>query len=225
MTDQSILADDGDIDLYCLNCGYNLRGLSGDPRRCPECFYANPVGDLHMPADVIRKQLRRMETAPSYCLGSVLVLGPCLASMISIILVHGHDPAGLSCAGLIFVVLVGVWAIGAIRFRASCQHKSGWFAALMKFHAYGLIMGVLMVASELSCLWVLWELSSPSTSWVFLVAQVLACIMLLVLTWFAVVWGYRKAKEDVEPLQREVAVTIARNQMRERMAHQKGRKF
>lgn len=27
-----------DIDLYCLQCGYNLRGQSGDPRRCPECF-------------------------------------------------------------------------------------------------------------------------------------------------------------------------------------------
>ena len=225
VTDQTIPADDSDVDLYCLNCGYNLRGLSGDPRRCPECFYLNPVGDLHLPAEVITKQLRDMETAPSFCLGSVLVLGPCLASMISIIFVQGHDPAALSCAGIILVVLVGVWAVGAIRFRSSCQRNPGWFTALMKFHAYGLIMGVLMVGSVLFCLWVLSESSSPTSSWLSLAAQVLACIMLFVFTWFAVIWGYRKAKEDVEPLQRDVAVTIARNHLRKRMAHQKGRKF
>src|SRR3989442_10695322 len=32
-----------DIDLYCLECGYNLRGLSGDPRRCPEIVTAQIV--------------------------------------------------------------------------------------------------------------------------------------------------------------------------------------
>ena len=35
-----------DRDLYCLQCGYNLRGLSGDPRRCPECGHMNPLGDI-----------------------------------------------------------------------------------------------------------------------------------------------------------------------------------
>ncbi len=225
VTDQPTLADDADIDLYCLHCGYNLRGLCGDPRRCPECFYLNPMGDLHLPADLITKQLRAMETAPSFCLGSILVIGPCLASIISIIFVRGHDPAALVCGGVTFAAFVSVWAVGAIRFRASCQHKSGWFAALMKFHAYGLIMGVLMVGSVLFCMWVLSELSRPTSSGLSLAVKVLACIMLIVLTCFAVKWGNRKAKEDVEPLQREVAVTIARNHLRKRMAHQHGRKM
>ncbi|MHC4235736.1 MAG: hypothetical protein ACYSUQ_11520, partial [Planctomycetota bacterium] len=36
-------------DLYCLECGYNLRGIAGDPRRCPECWYANSVADMRIP--------------------------------------------------------------------------------------------------------------------------------------------------------------------------------
>ena len=49
-----------DRDLYCLTCGYNLRGLSGDPVRCPECGNLNPIGDVEIPAEIITKQLRRM---------------------------------------------------------------------------------------------------------------------------------------------------------------------
>jgi hypothetical protein len=50
-----------DRDLYCLKCGYNLRGLSGDPVRCPECGYDNPIADVEIPADLIAAQLKKME--------------------------------------------------------------------------------------------------------------------------------------------------------------------
>ena len=30
-----------DEDLYCLSCGYNVRGLTGNPIRCPECGDSN----------------------------------------------------------------------------------------------------------------------------------------------------------------------------------------
>ncbi|MHC4443198.1 MAG: hypothetical protein ACYTF1_09325 [Planctomycetota bacterium] len=63
----------GDIDLYCLQCGYNLRGHTGDPRRCPECGSLNPVGDLVLPAPLIKAQLRRMETAPTLCVGASVI--------------------------------------------------------------------------------------------------------------------------------------------------------
>lgn len=33
---------DNDTDRYCRLCGYNLRGLSGDSVRCPECGKLNP---------------------------------------------------------------------------------------------------------------------------------------------------------------------------------------
>ena len=44
-----------DLDLYCLECGYNLRGHSGDPRRCPECFHLNSVGDAELSAEMISR--------------------------------------------------------------------------------------------------------------------------------------------------------------------------
>ena len=59
-------------DLYCLRCGYNLRGLSGDPVRCPECAFLNPLGDAEIPAALISRQLKRMETAPASCVACVL---------------------------------------------------------------------------------------------------------------------------------------------------------
>lgn len=35
-----------DTDAYCRRCTYNLRGLSGDPVRCPECGQLNTLTDL-----------------------------------------------------------------------------------------------------------------------------------------------------------------------------------
>jgi hypothetical protein len=35
-----------DFDARCVRCGYRLRGLSGDPVRCPECFFENPRAEL-----------------------------------------------------------------------------------------------------------------------------------------------------------------------------------
>jgi hypothetical protein len=35
-----------DFDARCLRCSYRLRGLAGDPIRCPECFLANSRAEL-----------------------------------------------------------------------------------------------------------------------------------------------------------------------------------
>ena len=53
------LAPDGAIaaDVFCLNCGYNLRGLTGDPVRCPECGHSNPLAEAVLPAWAIRRAI------------------------------------------------------------------------------------------------------------------------------------------------------------------------
>lgn len=70
------------VDLYCLECGYNLRGLSGDPRRCPECGYLNPVGELGLTAEAVSRQLRGFENAPMLCVVSMLCAAPAILMVI-----------------------------------------------------------------------------------------------------------------------------------------------
>src|SRR5437870_5646396 len=71
-----------DEDLYCLTCGYNLRGLPCvDPARCPECGEMNPLGDVLIPAEWIRTALRAMETSPTMCVACAVLfafVAPCI---------------------------------------------------------------------------------------------------------------------------------------------------
>lgn len=62
------------LDLYCLECGYNLRGQSGDPRRCSECGHHNSVEDLEVPAKLIRRALRQLESGAALCGASASTL-------------------------------------------------------------------------------------------------------------------------------------------------------
>ena len=68
-----------DVDLYCLHCGYNLRGLSGDPRRCPECGQFSPLGEAAVPGPFLRRSQRRLRAPPSLCVvdGFFCILGLC----------------------------------------------------------------------------------------------------------------------------------------------------
>ena len=89
-----------DIDLYCLSCGYNLRGLSGDPINCPECGSLNPVGDVEIPAPIIAEQLRKMETSPAICLAAVLVFGMYVETVAAIVRIVGSPLSALPWGGV-----------------------------------------------------------------------------------------------------------------------------
>ena len=66
--------DDPNRNLYCFGCGYNLRGLSGDPRRCPECAKLNAMVDLEVPAEMINRTLRRIQTGPALSTSAFVAL-------------------------------------------------------------------------------------------------------------------------------------------------------
>jgi len=70
--------NDADLDLYCLNCGYNLRGLSGDP-----------MSVMTVPAGAVARELRRMETAPTVCVAATLA-ALLFAGMITLVLLKGR---------------------------------------------------------------------------------------------------------------------------------------
>jgi len=208
-----------DIDLYCLKCGYNLRGLSGDPRRCPECFHMNPVGDLEIPAAIISRQLRKMETAPTLCIAAVLFGGISLPLSIVVLLdvVTRADPA-TCCFHVMTLIALVVWSVCVVRFRSSCLGKSGWFGVLMRFHAFSLVLVCLVTAAAVLLHWFL-EQAFPSgtqgvTDVLGLLAKSVACLLFLLgLVWILHML-HRRAKGNMEQLQREVAVTLARTTVR-----------
>ena len=152
-----------DRDLYCLTCGYNLRGLSGDPLRCPECGKLNPLGDVEIPAEIISAQLRRMETAPALCVLAVVLSVPVHALFwigLSQVAQFGFRDAGeLFCPGIPAVALLLVWLGFAASFRSSCLGKFGWKAALGKYHFYGLLLSGLICALIIAGAWVAWYLA------------------------------------------------------------------
>jgi len=219
-----------DIDLYCLNCGYNLRGLSGDPRRCPECGFMNPMGDLEIPAPIIRQQLRKMETGPTLCVGCVLVIGV-LSLPVALILAEGIDHLDgepLVCFGIPMSVAAMVWLSGVSSFRDSCRGKPGWGWLLWRFHCYGVILalavGLPIVVGTQFLVSQTWRELKDGTGVLSQAAE--GVVLLLGVVWVGLLlllirWGNAQAKKDIEPMQREVAVEIARTWVRQRLATQR----
>ena len=120
-------------DLYCLSCGYNVRGLDGDPVRCPECGHHNRLRDLLVPAEEIKRSLRRLETGAAMCgaMPAVLLffLFPLLACIVFGI---SKPPSHWYLVIILALVLlcVFVWITGVSLFRASCDGKPGWVATV-----------------------------------------------------------------------------------------------
>ncbi len=114
-----------DEDLFCLRCGYNLRGLSGDPCTCPECGAGNVLADLRIPAKVIAAQLYKMETLPTVCVAGMVGFAAGF-----VITVHG----GMPCGVVLLVPAPFVWVVAVYRFGVACGFKPGWVAVLAWYH-------------------------------------------------------------------------------------------
>jgi len=215
-----------DYNLYCLTCGYNLRGLSGDPIRCPECGNLNPVGDVELPAPIIDRQLRNMETAPTVCVAAVLFGLPSVAWSVRLLVAavrHGYSLDGVIFLGTTGVLCAIVWTASMVVFRKSCVGKPGWGGVLLHYHLYGLLLCSLVVAWAVAGSWLLSEGALPyggNRMRILEAACGLGLWITLILTLFLRLRGFhRRLTEPMRVLQREVAVTVARDAMRRRMVH------
>lgn len=198
------------IDLYCLHCGYNLRGLSGDPRRCPECGQFSPLSEMTLPAQAITAQLRRMETWPTACIGFALLLMFCLVLAVLGFIAFG--PTKEVCAGfaLPVLILVPLWYHGVAQFGAACMDKPGWTQVLTEYHIWGLGLCLVMLASfglPLACL----SVHNNLAGLVILVGGLGGVILLAPLV-------RRRCKAKMDALQREVAVKLAGEYLRRRLS-------
>lgn len=220
-----------DVDVYCLHCGYNLRGLSGDPRRCPECGHFNPMGDVAIPAALISAQLKEMETAPAMCLLCVLIG---LASLGGIVWDGLLTPTNRSigapllvlCAGALFVCGL-IWFIYCLSFRKSCLGKVGWSNALLRYHLFGVLTVLVTFGPLFTVITVGVRLAfSPSGLSLGVIQTLIGAVLFIAFVWgelVAICWSYAQARLEMEPLQREVAVTLARDVLRKKLFRSKRR--
>lgn len=139
-------------DAPCLACGYNLRGLSGDPIRCPECGADNYSAHIPVPGDLVEVEIVGMHAG---VFGSALVLGFVLVGTVVMIwayvLLKGRtssDVWGCCVPGQMGAVLL--WAVTAAAFGRNCGWRPGWFWALMRYQLTvalmaGMICGMIAV--------------------------------------------------------------------------------
>lgn len=186
-----------DEDLYCIECGYNLRGLSGDPRRCPECGYDNPLNELIIPARIIRRQMIRLESAPTFAFAATLML-----ALGGLLLILGSTP----CAIVLF-------AVGAILLPATIQQfgrnsrwRPGWVGVLGSFYLAGVGMFAPIPAGVLAA--ILFSANLP---------PVLVAPGVILLLFLSVAWPlYARAKRQLAELQRVTAVELAKEELGDR---------
>jgi hypothetical protein len=207
--------NDNTLDLYCLECGYNLRGLSGDPRRCPECGYLNPLGDLEIPAPRIRAELRRMETAPAIAAAALLALVSVAAIEIFLAL---HDAGGEVHACSLFIGLLSllVWLSAMSSFRSSCGARCGWAWAFIWYHVW-----VVVVAAPVAA-WIIFVPRYLQTRHTRLLLDIPFSFFLLPIMFGVPLllivlggrWAHRSVRRLLDPLQREIAIELARERLK-----------
>lgn len=212
---QSPTRSEDQRDLFCLKCGYNLRGLSGDPRRCPECGHHNRMEHLEIPAELIQRTLRRLETGAALCGAmTATVLFWLLPSLIVML----YGPASSThiyvwifvVAGA--VVAMAAWIAGMIRFRRSCGGMRGWHFALLRFHFFALAIAASGLAAIIDVCLCIARVFVP-VSLPFPVFEVLPSLIFVPSMLLLSVWLYRLARNSIRPLQRQTAAQVARASM------------
>lgn len=178
-------------DLYCPLCGYNLRGLGGNPVRCPECGEQSDRRIITIPAELIRPALRKMETAPATCVGISIV-----ALLIAMPLISLDEP-GFVFLGAPFGI---AWLASYWRTQEVFGDRRGWRSIVRDFHlaAFCWSLAVFFFLFMLSA--VLWGTISI---WAFLACNV-PVIGLFPLGMFV----YRRARSTICALQRRQAVEM-----------------
>jgi hypothetical protein len=184
-----------DRDLYCLQCGYNLRGLSGDPRRCPECGHLNSIAEMEVEAEPIRTLVRKLEGTLTACVLAVIaVVGFSILGVYFWLSAFSYDyMRPISFCGLGVVGFVVVWFIAVHRFRSRCGGQSAWRRVLWNYHWRVSVFILMLVA-----------LLPASVLLSGVLHEALQALGILVLCVGVIVggkdWITRRARKDLEPL-------------------------
>jgi len=204
-----------DVDLYCLHCGYNLRGLSGDPRRCPECGKLSPLTPSE---DMIARELHKMETWPAACVGaSALLLGSLVFPALAC---GGFILFAQAVACCLLALSIPVWSRGMEQFGSDCMYKPGWKVVLAQYHLYGMILCLFTAVAVGLSFWLLRRLFRTHDEFIGLIG------LAALLAAGAVVLPLarrirRRCTARMNILQREVALTRAKVNLHGRLSRRR----
>lgn len=132
------------VDLPCSRCRYNLRGLAGDPVRCPECGALTPVLAIVVtPAD-IRSHQRRVESALAFTAAAALMALPIAWCLL--LLCNFPNPCFYMAALMVAAVGLQAAHAGIYRLRKLCGDRGIAARTLRRlfWHMPGLLLLVLL---------------------------------------------------------------------------------
>lgn len=197
-------ASSENLDVPCLDCGYNLRGLPGDPRRCPECGLVNPVL-VDVPESLIQKHLWHLNRVPMACVGGAVV--GVLVGLPAVALAVGHR-GGLSL--LLFAAIP--WAAGLWHFRRACGGRRGWARDFAEYQLVGLAMMFFLIACGSTGLLLLGSLAGRLHN--SFAIGTLGVLLLVVVVGWGTSYGLGRLKRRFDPIFREDAERRARDEVR-----------
>jgi len=125
----------------------------------------------------------------------------------------------VACCGVpLLLVAFPLWLESARTFRNSCQGKSAWKDALLRYHAYAVPLTVLVVLL-VGLGTILPGFFPRSIRRYFEPFQALILLIMLVVVTLGGHFAHRRVKKIIQPLQREVAVEMAKQVLRDRLTH------
>ena len=162
-----------------MQCGYNLRGLSGDPVTCPECGFLNPRRKPPSVAYHIENRRRSLESS----LG-VSVIGQLGVGAAIILATTGLVWDALAA----FAAGIGAFIWGGRSFKRKCGTLPG---RMRVFSAYQLVMGAAVLVAVLAVLELtgLFIVPMPFLSPVWRARLSIAAIVLVPIA--SVIWASR----------------------------------
>jgi len=152
----------------------------------------NDLADLHLPAELIAGQLKRLETAPTLCVAGIWTTA---FGVLAVIVGRVY-----LCAP-VFLIGPGLWIAGIQRFLALGRGKPGWFAVLAWFH----LLGIVPIACLTTWAWLRFFTSIGGVEELFDVC--------LGLAGFGVMALYSVAKRRLAAYGRETVAELARQRL------------